>query len=516
MPLEIVRRIRGNLHGSTDVSILEDLVIDHPLFQRLRRIQQTAFLSLVFPGATHTRFEHSIGVMHLAGIAWNKLASNQARLATTTKKYLNFSEREKRSGDGEIHGLLAPTFSIIDQVFCSEYNLQALRLAALLHDLGHPPYSHSGEKFLPPIGKLIAESDTFPDYLQAYLQKIDEGGVRRGQAPGQASIRHEVYTLILADQLLRDIYRDNPNLALVITPQDVLSILEPSIAPQPDSPLIAHNIQHICHELVSGEIDIDRMDYLLRDSKECGVVYGIFDADRILDSLCMYFDHRDSSLHLAIQYSGLAALEDYFRARQSMYLQLYFHKTSVAAEAMLQHIKAKLPNWRLPANPALYAQIDEHNFGLQLKAAAESELCNQSIKDDLANEIDDLLHRRRLWKRVFEVSGASNAVRHNPSVEIARQNLERLGIPYEQVSSSKLLTNFRPRGTKKYSDNYLRLVKKDQKQFPRVVPIEDYSNLVGAEHTVHITRLYVKNALNPAGEPLVIEAQKAINLAFDE
>src|SRR5690606_17629086 len=107
------------------------------------------------------------------------------------------------------------------------------------------------------------------------------------------------------------------------------------ILPEPDSELVTRHAYELCHELISGELDLDRMDYLLRDSRECGVVYGIFDAGRILDSLCVYFDPRDEKLHVAISLSGLAAFEDYLRARHSMYLQLYFHKSSVAAEAMM-------------------------------------------------------------------------------------------------------------------------------------------------------------------------------------
>ena len=73
-----------------------------------------------------------------------------------------------------------------------------------------------------------------------------------------------------------------------------------------------------------------------------GVVYGIFDAPRILDSLCTYYNPDDQSLHLAVQFAGLAAFEDYLRARQSMYLQVYFHKTGVACEAALQFLMKRL------------------------------------------------------------------------------------------------------------------------------------------------------------------------------
>src|SRR5690606_10704766 len=122
--LEIVRRIRGNVHGTIEVSALEDKVIAHPYVQRLRRIKQLAFLSYVFPGASHTRFEHSLGVMQLAGNCWTKLVSNQKRLATSCSRYGDFAEREKRGVGGMVHGLLAPTFSVMDDVFSSDYTLQ--------------------------------------------------------------------------------------------------------------------------------------------------------------------------------------------------------------------------------------------------------------------------------------------------------------------------------------------------------------------------------------------------------
>ena len=86
MTLLVKRRIRDNLHGSIDLNPLEDKIISHPYFQRLRRVKQTAFLSFAFPGATHTRFEHSLGSMYLAGQAWRKILSNQERLKFKTDK----------------------------------------------------------------------------------------------------------------------------------------------------------------------------------------------------------------------------------------------------------------------------------------------------------------------------------------------------------------------------------------------------------------------------------------------
>ena len=94
--MEITRRIRDNIHGTINISAFEDLVISHPTVQRLRRIRQLAFLQYVFPGASHSRFEHSLGVMHLSGVAWQKIFENQKNLRNVTKKYNNFEQLEKK------------------------------------------------------------------------------------------------------------------------------------------------------------------------------------------------------------------------------------------------------------------------------------------------------------------------------------------------------------------------------------------------------------------------------------
>ncbi len=495
MELEIVRRIRGNVHGTVDVTALEDRVIAHPFVQRLRRIRQLAFLSFVFPGATHSRFEHSLGVMQLAGITWTKMRANQKRLAASCGKYRDFEAEEKRGVAGLVHGLLAPTFPVIDQVFESQYTLQALRLAALLHDVGHPPFSHSGELFLPTWRELLLglEKGVAP-YLVEYLQGKCAKVAAAGKDPAKVRVRHEVYTLLLVDRLLSDVndQGESPYLGMKIVPRDVLSIICPEIAPADGSVLHQHGIHKLLNELISGEVDIDRMDYLLRDSRECGVVYGIFDATRIQDSLCLYLDPADSSIHLAISFSGLAAFEDYLRARHSMYLQLYFHKTSVAAEAMMQQISRRLGGFVLPTEVEAYAELDEYNIEGALAAAA-TKLPSEKAKGEFKQLSRELLRDRRLWKRIFEVSAKSQDDRDRGQVatNAACKILEGLGVPYEKLSSSTSLTSFRSRGEHEQSRNYLRLIKKDERQFPRVVPIEDHSQLIDANDKVHITRIYV-------------------------
>jgi HD superfamily phosphohydrolase len=242
------------------------------------------------------------------------------------------------------------------------------------------------------------------------------------------------------------------------------------------------------------------MDYLLRDSRECGVVYGIFDATRIQDSLALYHDSTDGCFHLAITLSGLAAFEDYLRARHSMYLQLYFHKTSVAAEAMMASRSARLGGFVLPADPDKYADLDEYNIEGALLEAAKA-LPSERERAAFRTLLRDLLRDRRLWKRVFEVS-AKDRDSGQALVSEACRLLDNAGIAYEKVSSASSLTTFHGRLENEASRNYLRLIRKDETQFPRVVPIEDHSSLINNSERVHISRIYVEDRTTANGESL--------------
>ncbi|MFW7381031.1 MAG: HD domain-containing protein [Oligoflexus sp.] len=499
MSLEIVRRIRDNLHGSIDVTELENAVLSHPYVQRLRRIKQLAFLHYVFPCATHTRFEHSLGVMHLAGVAWAKLKTNQDRLYQSLCRYGNFEILEKQESGGKgIHGLLSPSFSLMGRVFQSDDVLQIIRLAGLLHDLGHPPFSHSGERFLPKLEDVIAANPDMADYIREYLQEQCENSKKSGKK--QTGIRHEIFSMIMIDRVLQDTYGKHPHLSQRVDPRDVIAIISGAIKPAAGSILDKHKAYDLCRELISGELDIDRMDYLLRDSKECGVVYGVFDAERILDSLYVYYNQEEGRLHAAIHLSGLAAFEDYLRARQSMYLQLYFHKSAVGAEAMMQHLARRLHDWHLPAKLEDYARCDEYNIGDRMKAVAKARLSAEDF-EDFSQKVDDLLYERQLWKRVFEISGRKDQVSEEQMDKVC-EFLTQQNIPYEKVSSGNSLTRFRPRRGHEKSKNYLRLIKKDAKQFPRVLPIEDHSEVIRSNSEVVIHRIYVEATTGPDGMDL--------------
>ena len=217
-------------------------LIDTPEFQRLRRIRQLGLAYFAYQAAEHSRFTHSLGAFHLAGRMIAKL-----RL----------------------------TYNIPDEA------QTAVRIAALLHDIGHGPFSHVIESILG------FHHEQFS--IDAVLS--EETGIGR---------------------LLR---KFSPTLA-----DDVASIIRGDFKPL------------ALAQLVSSQLDVDRMDYLLRDSLMTGAKYGIYDLEWIIKSI----EINEKDDHLYVSAPGLYAVEDYLQARYYMYRQVYFHRTLRSAEAILK------------------------------------------------------------------------------------------------------------------------------------------------------------------------------------
>lgn len=212
-------------------------IISHPVYQRLRNIHQMAFAHLVYPGAVHSRLHHSLGAYHLMCNALNELKSKGTEIT-------------------------------------SQEELSA-KVAILLHDIGHGPFSHALEN------ELIKD------------------------------VKHETISILIMQMLNQEF---NGELQTAI---DIFTDNYP---------------KHFLHQLISGQLDVDRMDYLIRDSFFSGVAEGVIGYDRILKMMVIHNDN------LMIEEKGIYSIEKFLVARRLMYWQVYLHKTVLSAEMMLVKI----------------------------------------------------------------------------------------------------------------------------------------------------------------------------------
>ena len=307
--MRIAMRIRDPIHGTIPVGEREKAIIDSPFFQRLRNVRQLGFGDLAFPGATHTRHAHSIGAMHVASRLFDSVA---------------------------------PLVELPPDI-CLRFR-SAVRAAVLSHDLGHMPFSHASEKIAPPRAAL---------QLPAWL-----GDVPR---PPHAEARalHEDYTakIVLDSTLapaLRAGYAD-----LGITPEAIASLITGATAPGA-SPFVYGGVDWfpLLRALVSGELDADRMDYLLRDSFFTGVTYGRYDLDWIIQNLNPAV--KDGRAYLALSRAAAFAFEDFLLSRYHMFLSVYYHHTTVNFDHMLQRYYEEAPGeFEIPADSEAFLQCDD-------------------------------------------------------------------------------------------------------------------------------------------------------------
>ncbi len=244
MTLKYVAEIRDPIHGYIKITKEERELIDSIFVQRLRRIHQLAGAYLVYPGGVHSRFEHVIGTMHVAGLIGQSVAGKAG--------------------------------------LCDD-DIQELRIAALLHDVGHGPFSHLFEEVLSEKSDLSHE-----DVSQRIVSESD-----------------------ISDVLKKNGYQPSKMSALCVGKSKGRPFL---------------------NQVIAGGLSADMMDYLLRDTYFTGVEYGKVDIQRVIDSLGVSSDG-----HLMLERAALYAFEALLIARYEMFKAVYFHRTVRAAELMLAH-----------------------------------------------------------------------------------------------------------------------------------------------------------------------------------
>lgn len=322
-------------------------IIQHSYFQRLHRIKQLGLSSFVYPGAQHTRMQHSLGAMHLMGEAITQL----------------------RLQGHEI----------------TPQEAEAVRVCILLHDIGHGPFSHALE------------------------HSLVEG------------ISHEEISLLMM-QAINNTYDGRLKMALDIF-KDNYS-------------------KKFLHQLVSGQLDMDRLDYLSRDSFFSGVTEGTIAAARIIKMLNVHDDH------LVVDVKGIYSIEKFLVARRLMYWQVYLHKTSVAAEKMLVSIlkRAKelaLTGEKLFASPALeyflYNKVDKKMFkhdtaALEMFALLDDSdiVCAIKVWASHPDVVLSVLCKCFTNRRLFKVELNGHAKTNAENDELLQQYMQHYSIsPHE-------------------------------------------------------------------------------------
>ena len=309
-----IATIYDPIHGPILVSAAELALIDSAIFRRLRFIKQLGLAEMAFPGATHSRLSHSIGAMHVASAMFDQVAP--------------------------VLGLAEPARL-----------RQALRLAVLFHDVGHPPLSHAAEGALPSVSELAL-------------------GPWQPSA-GAAPARHELMAvhLLRSQPLARDLHDAVGDLG--ITAEHIAAL----IAGRPPTPCDLSAFVHdgadllpLLAAMVGGELDADRMDYLRRDATFTGVGTGHFDHAWLAGHLVPL--RVGDSWHLGLGHRAIWALENFLLARQHMFLSVYHHHTAVALDTCLGFWLAA-SGLRWSSDPEAFAGEDDVALWARLRASSD-------------------------------------------------------------------------------------------------------------------------------------------------
>lgn len=305
--------IRDPVHGTISFNERETQILDTPEYQRLRSIKQLGFADTSFPGATHNRYLHSIGVSHLAGHAFDSIFRNFL--------FSNSSVRQNMR--------------------------QCLKLAALLHDVGHGPLSHTTEEVMPPLSALD---------VKAYHNRNKE----RSWLDTNIKATHEDYTIkYVTDSPLAEKLKSQFS---DFTPLHVACLIDKSL-PVPDDFFVDFGIDFrpILSQIVSSELDVDRLDYLERDSYFCGTNYGKVDLHWILSNLTYY--RLDDRMHLGLNRRALYTFDDFLISRHHMHLMVYFHHKSIIYEEMLtRYLTSPDCTFELPADINQYTRYNDNKL----------------------------------------------------------------------------------------------------------------------------------------------------------
>jgi HD superfamily phosphohydrolase len=411
--------LRDPIHGPIEVTADELDVIDCPVFQRLRGIKQLGFAELVFPGAVHNRYLHCVGAMHLAGLAFDAIFVRSGIL----------------SGDRALA------------------LRQAVRLAALVHDLGHAPFSHAAEALMPMREELGLDS-TF------------------GVGSGQASHEEMSLKLLVDSPLTQAVDK-------ALAPYGFNTLHVVSIYGDYDhlsgSDFVVQGVDYrpVLHSLVSGELDVDRMDYLLRDSYFTGVSYGKYDLDWLLSNLLVFVDDQSKG-RLALDRRAIPTFEHFLLARYHMFQMVYFHPKSDIYDAMLKQWLGEVGDVaRFPGSPEAYVHCNDAWLMDRLR--------------DSNNRWADRVRDRRPLSLCLEL----RTVGEGSEKTAIEEKLQQAGIEGLWLKAAPVLSRY-AQSPRKMARNPIYVRDRHGSSLRGYERLEEVTDLFGRyEHNQRIERLYV-------------------------
>ena len=363
--------IRDPVHGSIHILEQEIPIIKNNFFQRLRNIKQLGFSEYIFPGATHTRFLHSIGVMCIGHRVFDSL----------------FKDRS-----------MTPELSRLKETF---------KLACLLHDIGHAPLSHASEMAMPPLEEL----------------KIPKQFLNQKDILQSRKATHEDYTLksIADSSFAHSFQRVEQDFG--VERSSLIDLIRGSTDHPQYFTLEGVNYFPILHQLVSSELDCDRMDYLLRDSYFCGVSYGSFDLDWMIDNLNICVENEKA--FLGINERAIITFDDFLLSRYHMFVMVYFHYRAVCLEQLLYRYFETSPHeYKIPSDIEQYVEHDDYHLMKALRHS-QNPYAQAIVKNQIPNKIYESFNHHQ-YAKLKEI----------------KSYLEQHNIDYIQSSSSSRLSKY--------------------------------------------------------------------------
>lgn len=365
--------IRDPIHGSIELSPVEVTICDSQEYQRLRSIKQLGFSEFSFPGATHNRFLHSVGVSYLAGVAFDSIFKRYPFANPTAKQNLR----------------------------------QCLKLAALLHDIGHGPLSHTTEEVMPPLLNLNL---TFYDKYKPSYDKTRKAN-------------HEDFTIkFITDSHITEIIKDYG----AFEPLHVAALIDSNLEVD-DSFFIVDgvNFRPILSQLISSELDVDRMDYLIRDAYFCGTNYGKIELSWLIGNLT--YNQVEGDMFLALNRRALYTFDDFLLSRHHMHLMVYFHHKAIVYEEMLtRFLKSENCTFSLPSDLKNYIKCTDYALYQHI----------DEVQDE--NSWAKRIATRNPYRVLFE----KHSYKNSESIREVLNRLEGEGIETIYVSSSARLSKY--------------------------------------------------------------------------